>query len=193
MHGGTIEQIKGIVDKVDGYLKDREGILLYNLAQSCKGRGVIVEIGSWKGKSTIWLGKGSKMGRKVKVYAIDPHSGSSEHRKEYGEVWTFPEFSRNIKKAEIDDIVVPIVKTSAEASGDFAEPVELLFIDGAHEYEFVRLDFELWYPKLIDGGIMAFHDTRGWPGPKRVVNENLSKFKNRGVVDEITYGQKLVF
>jgi len=74
------EEIKKFVEKVDGWLLDIEGELLYDLAKNCKGNGVIVEIGSWTGKSTIWLGKGSKAGNKVKVYAIDPHTGSSEQK-----------------------------------------------------------------------------------------------------------------
>lgn len=54
------EEIKKLVERVDGWLTHGEGGLLYNLAKNCKGNGVIVEIGSWKGKSTIWLGAGSK-------------------------------------------------------------------------------------------------------------------------------------
>jgi len=49
-----IEQIKLLTRNVDGFLDEKEGILLYNLAKNCTGKGVIVEIGSWKGKSTIW-------------------------------------------------------------------------------------------------------------------------------------------
>lgn len=105
---------------------------------------MIVEIGSWKGKSTVWLAKGSKDGKGIKIYAIDPHKGSSEHRKWYGKVWTFEEFKENIKKARVDDVVVPIVKTSEETVRNWDKLVELLFIDGAHEYELVKQDFLLW-------------------------------------------------
>ena len=125
-----INEIKKLVDKVEGWLTDEEGKLLYNLAKECTGAGVIVEIGSWKGKSTIWLGKGSKRGNKVKIYAIDPHTGSSEHKEMYGNVWTFEEFIKNIKNAKVDDIIIPIVETSEEASRNFDEPVELIFVDG---------------------------------------------------------------
>jgi len=189
-----IEKIKKIVHKVQGWLTDREGEFLYNTAKNCKGKGVIVEIGSWKGKSTIWLGKGAKSGNKVKIYAIDPHFGSSEHKKWYGKCWTYEEFKKNIKNAEIDDIVVPIVKISKDAAKDFNEPVEFIFIDGAHEYELVKLDFKLWFPKLINGGIMAFHDTFKWPGPKKVVEKFVLKsknFRNVGFVDSITFAQKV--
>lgn len=188
-----MDKIRKLVDSVDGWLTDAEGELLYNLAKNCTGEGVIVEIGSWKGKSTIWLGKGSLKGEKVKVYAIDPHTGSSEHKKAYGKVWTFEEFSHNIKNAQLDDVVIPIVKTSEKAAKNFDDPVEFIFIDGAHEYELVKLDFELWFPKLINGGTMAFHDTMA-PGPKKVVEESLYKSKNFRTVrftDSITYAEKI--
>jgi predicted O-methyltransferase YrrM len=191
------EEIKKIVGKVEGWLSDVEGEFLYRTAKNCRGKGAIVEIGSWKGKSTIWLGKGSQAGNRTKVFAIDPHTGSSEHKKTYIEVWTFEEFKRNIKRADVDDIVIPVVKTSEEAAKDFQEKVEFLFIDGAHEYESVKLDFELWFPKLVNGGIIAFHDTIGYKpstGPKRVAEEYVYKsrnFKNVGFIGTITFAQKV--
>ena len=57
----------------------------------------------------------------------------------------------------------------------------------------VRLDFDLWYPKLSEGGIMALHDTVGWPGPQKVAEESIYKsgnFKNVSCVDSITYAEK---
>lgn len=190
----NMEETKKFIDKVEGYLTYREGETLYNLAKNCKGNGVIVEIGSWKGKSTIWIGNGSKNGNKVKIYAIDSHIGSSEHQKENEKTWTFEEFKKNIKNAKVDDIIIPLVKTSEDVAKNFDKPVEFIFIDGAHEYEFVKLDFDLWFPKVIDGGIMAFHDTMCYDGPKKVVRDLVYKskfFKNVGFVDSITFAQKV--
>lgn len=189
-----INEIKKLVDKVEGWLSDEEGELLYTLAKNCKGKGVIVEIGSWKGRSTIWLAKGSKAGNNVKIYAIDPHTGSPECKKLYGEIRTFGEFKKNIENTEVDDIVIPVVKTSEEVAENFNELVELVFVDGAHGYESVKLDFELWFPKLIDGGIMAFHDTIGWVGPKKVVEKYIYKsknFRNVGFIGSITFAEKV--
>lgn len=187
-------EIKTVIDNIEGWLTYPEGKLLYALAKKCTGKGAIVEIGSWKGKSTICLGKGSKAGSSAKIYAIDPHIGSQEHQEKHGKVWTFEEFKNNIKAAGVEDAIKPIVKTSEDAAKDFNEPVELLFIDGAHEYEPVKLDYELWAPKVIEGGIIAFHDTIKWPGPAKVVKDNLflsKNFRNVRVVDAITYGQKV--
>jgi predicted O-methyltransferase YrrM len=122
-----INEVRNLVDQVQGWLSYREGELLYNLAKNCSGKGVIVEIGSWKGKSTIWLAKGSKAGNNVSVYAIDPQSESN-----------FEEFNKNIKAAKIDDIVFPIVKKSEDAAKCFNKPVEMIFIDGSHVYDDVK-------------------------------------------------------
>ncbi|MBI2558015.1 class I SAM-dependent methyltransferase [Candidatus Woesearchaeota archaeon] len=190
-----LKEIQQLVDKVHGWLSPHEGITLYNLAKNCTGKGVVVEIGSWQGKSTIWLAKGSKKGNNVKIYAIDPHTGSSEHKEAYGKVWTFNNFKKNINKANVEDIVVPILKYSDKAAKTFNKPVELIFIDGSHEYDLVKLDFELWFPKVIDGGIIAFHDTVGWEGPKRLVKEIILKSRNFKSVKfadySITYGRKV--
>jgi len=189
-----LKEVKKLAEKVEGWLSDKEGRLLYNFAKKCTGKGVIVEIGSWKGKSTIWLAMGSKRGNRVKLYAVDPHTGSKEHKEIYGEVQTFEEFKKNIRDAGVEDIVIPVKRTSMEAAGEFNEPVELIFIDGAHEYELVKLDFELWFPKVIEGGIMAFHDTTWGAGPGRVVKEsvyNSRNFKNAGFIDSTTFARKV--
>lgn len=187
-----MDDIRRIAKDIDGWLTDAEGELLHKLAKNCKGKGVIVEIGSWKGKSTVYLANGSKAGNNVRVYAIDPHTGGPD-LKRLGKVWSFEEFKRNVAMAGVDDIVVPMIKTSEEAAKGFDQPIELIFIDGAHEYEMVKLDFNLWFPKVIDGGIMAFHDTKGRVGPTKVVKEYVYKSRNfRGVefVDTITFAKK---
>lgn len=190
-----LEEIRGLAEKAGREISHEEGELLFNLAKNCTGRGVIVEIGSWKGASTIWLAKGSKRRSNIKVYSIDPHTGDPEHWKKYGKVWTFGEFKKNIKNAKVGDVVVPIVKTSEEAAKNFDEPVELIFIDGSHEYEDVKLDFELWFPKVVEGGVMIFHDTIIYAkGPKKVTKEFVYKsknFRNVGYVYTTTFAEKV--
>lgn len=191
-----ISQIKKLLATVDGWLTDREGELLYDLARKCPRKGVIVEIGSWKGKSTIWLGRGSKAGNRVKIYAIDPHKGPSHPKKGYEQLTTLEEFQKNLRNAGIEDIVTPIVKTSEQAAREFHRPVALLFVDGAHEYDLARLDFHLWFPKVIDGGIMAFHDTTRSEsdGPRKVVEKFVYRsknFRNVGLVHSVTYAEKV--
>jgi len=189
------KEVNEIAKNIDGWVNEAEGEYLFETSRNCEGNGIILEIGSWKGKSTIYLGKGSQSGNKVKIYAVDPHTGSSEHIEEYGEVNTFDEFKKNIESAGLNNIITPVVKTSYDAFNMFDEPVEFVFIDGAHEYEQVKLDFELWFPRLIEGGKIAFHDSIGsYEGPRKVVKEyiyNSRNFKDVGFISSITFGTKV--
>jgi MMP 1-O-methyltransferase len=188
----SLEKTKQIANKIEGYLSEKEGEFLYNTAKICSGRGVIVEIGSWKGRSTIYLAKGSKAGNNIKVYAVDPHQGTKDHQN-HKVFNTFSEFKENLIKANVDDIVVPLVKTSEEASKNWQEPIEFLWIDGDHSFPMVKLDFDLWSPYLIKGGIIAFHDAVSGEPKKVVCNFVLKsgKFGNAGLIDTIFYAQKL--
>jgi predicted O-methyltransferase YrrM len=187
------KDIKTQVDRVDGWLNQPEGRLLYRLAKRCTGRGAIVEIGSWKGKSTIWLGHGSRAGCGQKIHAVDPHAGVIERGQTAVNVSTFDEFQRNIRTAGVHEVVVPHVDFSDSVARSFSEPVELIFIDGLHDYEAVKADFEAWFPKVMEGGVMAFHDTTGQAGPRKLVTERVYKsphFRNVRFARSITYAEK---
>ena len=147
---------------VPGWLSDEEAVALYELAKGCTGRGVIVEIGSFKGRSTICLGLGSQAGHGVPIYAVDPGHGWKR----------FAEFDANIRRAGIERLVTPVAAASGDAYSDFTEAaIELLFIDGSHRYDLVDLDFHLWTRRLIDGGMLAMHDTSAFfPGSCRVAD-----------------------
>jgi predicted O-methyltransferase YrrM len=172
---------------VPGWLSAEEAEVLHDLARGCTGRGVIVEIGSFKGRSTICLGLGSLAGRGLPVYAIDPGHGWKR----------FAEFQANIARAGVDGLVRPIAATSADAFPDFPDPaIELLFIDGSHRYDLVDLDFHLWTRKLVDGGMLAMHDTNAFfPGSCRVAEEQMykgSRYRHvRFVYSSMTVGQKV--
>jgi predicted O-methyltransferase YrrM len=150
-------RVKPLIADVPGWLTDDEGEALYELARACTGKGVIVEIGSFKGKSTVCLGLGSQAGASVPIYAVDPHQER------------FPEFKTNVQRAGIDELIRPVPSLSQAAAEEFHEPIELLFVDGSHEYDLVLEDFEKWVPKVVDGGWVAFHDTTWTAGPRKVV------------------------
>jgi predicted O-methyltransferase YrrM len=180
--------------RAKGWLTDAEGSLLFDLARACTGAGAILEIGSWQGRSTIWLARGSAAANRVPVYAVDPHTGSPEHHERYGEVWTFDIFRENIAAAGVSDLVHPILAPSVEAARGFDRPLELLFIDGDHSYEAVREDFDAWVGRVVEGGFVALHDTgENWDGPRRVVRESLfgsRHFTDIGFADSITYARR---
>lgn len=181
-------------ENVGGWLTEAEGLSLYNTARKIKTGNAIIEIGSWKGKSTICLGNGSRDGNRVKIFAIDPHIGSSEHHKMFGEIDTFEEFKQNIIKAGIAEFVEPIRNTSENAAKNFNQSIEFVFIDSAHEYKYVKLDFRLWFPKVMSGGVLAFHDSWYFIGLNLATLIPLltsSKIKNPRLVDTITYFEKV--
>jgi predicted O-methyltransferase YrrM len=169
-----------IYKKVKGQMQLVECQLLYNLAKESKFRGIIVEIGSYKGLSTACLAFGSLEGNKAKVYAIDPHLEYDSEK----------EFKENIAKLNLTSIVTPFVMTSEEAAKIINEPVKLIFIDGDHSYEAVKKDFELWFPKMAPGGVMAFHDSQFFDGVRKLTREKIYKskaFREVGLVDSITF------
>jgi predicted O-methyltransferase YrrM len=176
--------VKPLIADVPGWLTDEEGEALYELARGCTGRGAIVEIGSWKGKSTICLGLGSRAGNGVRIFAIDPHTD-----------YRFGDFTANVARAGISELVTPIASLSHAAAADFDEPIELLFVDGSHEETLVREDFDEWVPKVVEGGWVAFHDTTWTDGPRRVVGERIYRSRQfadvRFVVGSLTVARNV--
>ena len=165
-------QVRKIVSGIEGFLTDPEIDFLYTTAKNLEGTGVIVEIGSWKGKSTACLGRGSLAGSRVKIFAVDPHANSYVHR-DFQEEDTFQEFLSNVKNANAESVVMPVRKTSEEAvRGWEGEKIGFLWIDGDHTYPMVKKDLELWWPHVIDGGVVAFHDST-CEGVKQLMNEFL--------------------
>lgn len=189
--------------KLDGWFTLSEGKFLFDLASKIKGGGVILEIGSWKGKSTICLAKGANP--EIKICAIDPHVGSEEHQAAVpaGErVWTFDEFKKNLAAFEVESRVTPLVDYSYNIGKTWNQPIELLFIDGAHDEASVAKDFEMFAPHVISGGWIVMHDTTGtwqpglagWKGPRVVADRQLFGSEQIGqmyVVDTITAGQRV--
>ncbi|MBI5732381.1 class I SAM-dependent methyltransferase [Candidatus Jorgensenbacteria bacterium] len=178
---------------IDGWLTEAEGLFLYTTAKTIESEKAIVEIGSWKGKSTICLGNGVKEGNKSKIYAIDPHIGSSDHKlRREGD--TFEIFKQNIEIAGLNEYIQAIKKSSEEAAKNFKEQIGFIFIDGGHEYKFASLDFKLWFPKIADGGVIAFHDSWHRAGPSLVTTFVLltsSRIQGVKLIDRITYFKKV--
>jgi predicted O-methyltransferase YrrM len=172
-------------------LTNDEVDFLYRLGQFNHCAGAIVEIGSFKGKSTVALARGAAATHGAPVYAIDPHCIQPEEG--YLED-TEAAFLANIEAAGVASHVVPLIMTSEAAAKDWREPVRLLWIDGDHRYEPTRLDFTLWEPHVVCGGIIAMHDTIRKQGPKRVLWERVfrsGRFQQIAIVDNITAVRKV--
>ena len=154
------------VHTLPGMLTAAEVECLFKLGQFNDRAGVIVEIGSWKGKSTVALARGASRVHDEKIYAIDPHGVLPEEGYLQD---TSAEFLDNIKRTGVEARVVPMIMTSEAAAQGWDKPIRLLWIDGDHRYEPAKLDFTLWEPFLVEGGILAMHDTIRKNGPKRVL------------------------
>ena len=171
---------------IEGWLSDEESATLYDLASRCTGRGVIVEIGSFKGRSTVSLALGTREGASLPIFAIDPHRGPS-----------YEEFRENIRRAGVEDQVTQVRQASQEALAAIGDhPIELLFIDGNHTYDMVLQDFALFVPRVIEGGWVAMHDTiSSFPGSKRVAEQLMYRSHNftgvRFVPSTMTVGRKV--
>ena len=192
---------------IPGWLSEDEAITLYELALSLPDDGpVAVEIGSWLGKSSLVISKGLKGKKEPKLYCIDPFNGDADEvdRAMYGREMrklnlTLEEtFLDNMKKHGVLDVVRPLRGYSYEFAAGFKEPIDLLFIDGNHDYEAVFQDFEQWEPLLKVGGTIAFHDVvlgenPDPVGPGMVAKQHIfdrPKWTNVKLVDALLVAEK---
>lgn len=179
---------------VDGHMLDVQCFALQLLAADGPGSGAIVELGSFKGKSTICLALGAKGAGRELVYAVDHFQGSTEHQEGepnedptiVAEGTTYHSFLTNIAAQGVQDQVVPVPSTSAAAARRWDKPVRLLFIDADHSYESSRADFEAWAPHVVDGGLIVFHDIGTWEGVTQFYNELVTTdLRYRPLVDVV--------
>jgi predicted O-methyltransferase YrrM len=187
------DQIEG----VEGWLSFAEAMALYRMVvdHPTPGPITVVEIGSWKGRSTIALAQAVKdRPSGGLVHAIDPHTGSEEHHREFGKVDTFDEFRQNIEGARVADLVHPIREFSTDAARQF-EPqcVHALFVDGAHDYTNVRRDVSDWLPRLANRSHVAFNDVN-WLGVFRALQGGVirgdASFSKPSIVDHTLYYER---
>jgi MMP 1-O-methyltransferase len=161
----------------NGFMPPEEGDALYEAAMAA-GAGVpglpFLEVGSYCGRSTVWLGAAARE-RGTVVFAVDHHRGSEENQPgwewhdptlvdpEVGVMDTLPFFRRTILHAGLEDVVVATVGRSPAVARAWRPPLAFVFIDGGHGEEPARLDYELWTPHVAMGGLLAIHDV--FPDP----------------------------
>ena len=158
-----------LLARTKGFLDPEEGIRLYETALIASKMGPCLEIGSYCGKSTLYLGAACKENASV-LFSIDHHRGSEEQQpgEEYfdaelydeqqGKIDTFRFFRQTIEQAGLEDTVIPMVCRSALAARQWAIPLALVFIDGGHSYEDAFTDYNAWAPHLLPGGYLLIHD-----------------------------------
>ncbi len=164
------EAVEGTV----GHLSLAETRLLRRRARAVT-EGVIIEVGSFRGRSTIALSWGAREGgRDIPIYALDPHEKfTGAFGGEFGPQ-DRREFYANMLRTNSWENVRLINLSSEVVTPGWDKPVGMLWIDGDHEYAGVKRDFECWSPYLLPGAAVLFDDThRG--GPKQLVEELLAE------------------
>ncbi|MDP1819660.1 MAG: class I SAM-dependent methyltransferase [Acidimicrobiales bacterium] len=151
-----------------------EGMALHDAAAALEVPGPLLEVGSYCGKSSIYLGAAAKGQGRV-LFAVDHHRGSEENQPGWewhepelvdpavGRIDTLPWFRRAVHDAGLEGTVVAVVGDSPSVAAAWATPLAFLFIDGGHGDEPARTDYERWTPHVVPGGVLCIHDV--FPDP----------------------------
>lgn len=164
----NIDQIKGFIDPDEG-----EALYRYSLA-NCKDKPCL-EIGSYCGKSSVYIGTAVKINNQI-LYSIDHHKGSEEQQpgEEYFDpdlinqngdgIDTYPFFLNTIKISKLEDHIKPILGDSVEVAQKWNQMLSMVFIDGGHSEESAQNDYKFWKKFIEPGGLLIIHDV--FPNPK---------------------------
>ena len=172
---------RAVAPRVRGWLRLPDAHFLYDAARTGRGEGVIVEIGSAFGRSTIFLARGSMDAGRERVIAIDPHTGFELNSPDSSSPRA--EFEANLTAHGVRHHVDLIPTTShAAAQDEVAQPIRLLFIDGLHDYEAVALDIADWVPRVVPDGIILFDDYVN-PDPRFGVRRAVDELVASGLVE----------
>ena len=157
-----------------GFMPPDEGLALYAAAHDVDVAGPFLEIGSYCGKSAVYLGAAAQEQDRL-LFALDHHRGSEENQAgwehhepdlvdpEIGQMDTLPIFRRTIQRAGLEGTVVALVGDSPLVGAVWQLPLALLFIDGGHGHDPAHRDYETWVPHLAPGGTLLIHDV--FPDP----------------------------
>ncbi|HSO94774.1 MAG TPA: class I SAM-dependent methyltransferase [Acidimicrobiia bacterium] len=152
-----------------GFMPDEEGIALHDAGLVAAAVGPLLEVGTYCGKSAIYLGAAARAGDTV-LFTVDHHRGSEENQAgwewhderlvdpETGRLDTLPWFRRTIAAAELEDAVVAVIGDSPTVAGHWSTPLGLVFIDGGHAFDVALADYLGWASHVAAGGYLVFHD-----------------------------------
>jgi predicted O-methyltransferase YrrM len=190
----TIERAWQRARVVPGFMADNEIRFIATVAACTPATGSTVEIGSFKGKSTVALATVADQYHLDPVVAIDPHAGLSYLGPDMPQqTQTFDEFLASLKSAGVEHKVEFHRAFSRDVARDWNRPIRFLWIDGDHSYKGCKEDFDLFAPYLADGAVVAFHDTlNAFDGPIRVFVEEVlrsDRFGPTGFVHSVSWGQ----
>ena len=192
------DKLRQAAEAARGFMPPDEGLALYQTAADYAHVGPIAEIGTYCGKSTIYLAAAAGSAGQL-VVTVDHHRGSEEiqpgwehHDAELvdpatGRMDSLPFFRSALAAAGLEEHVVAVIGTSTDVARLWRTPLGMLFIDGGHSEQLVVADYEGWAPWVAPGGALAFHDifsdpADGGQGPYRVYLRAL----NSGAFKEVS-------
>ncbi len=173
-----------------GFMPEDEGLALYDAAVDAAPLGPLVEIGSYRGRSTLLLAAAAATAG-THVVTIDHHRGSEEHQPgwEYhdpdlvdpavGRIDTLPSFRATVATSGLEEHVIAVVGRAEYLGRYWQRPVGMVFVDGSHTDESAQRDYEMWAPRVAAGGVLAIHDVfenpdEGGQAPYRAYQRALS-------------------
>jgi predicted O-methyltransferase YrrM len=157
-----------------GFMPDDEGLALHRLARERLPHGPVLEVGTYCGKSAVYLGAAARAVGGV-VFTVDHHRGSEENQPGWehhdaslvdartGRMDTLPHFRRTLEEAGLEDVVVAVVGDSATVATWWRTPLSLLFVDGGHGERPAHADYDGWARWVMPQGLLAIHDV--FPDP----------------------------
>jgi MMP 1-O-methyltransferase len=174
-------ELERVARAAKGFMPPDEGLALYEAGLVGGSSGPLLEIGTYCGKSAVYLGAAARK-RGTVLFTIDHHRGSEEMQAGWahhdpstvdgsGRIDSYPFFRHTMDEARLDEVVVAMIGDSVTIAQHWRTPLGLLFIDGAHSPEPAMADYEAWSPHVVD--VLAIHDvfadpSEGGQGPHLV-------------------------
>ena len=196
-------------NSIKGFLDHEEGLALYEKTLIYSKLGPCLEIGSYCGKSALYIGTATKLNKQT-LFSIDHHRGSEEQQpgEDYCDpdlindkgdgINTLPYFLETIKRSNLGDAISPIISSSQEASVNWQKDLAMVFIDGGHSQKAAMTDYLLWNKYLIPGGLLAIHDVfpdpeDGGRPPFEIYNlaKKSGQFKELPMIKSLAFLEKL--
>jgi predicted O-methyltransferase YrrM len=195
------EHLLAAARSAKGFMPDDEGLVLFRIARDRLPHGPVLEIGSYCGKSAVYLGAAAREVGGI-VFSVDHHHGSEENQAGWehhdpslvdprtGRMDTLPTFRETISSAGLTDVVVGVLGESAGIARHWQTPLSLVFIDGGHGTEPAHADYHGWARWVMPGGILAIHDV--FPDPAdggRPPDEFYQRALVSGCFEAVSYKQ----
>jgi MMP 1-O-methyltransferase len=163
------EHLLKVARAAKGFMPDGEGLALHEAGLVGASIGPLLEIGTYCGKSAVYLGAAARQGGTV-LFTVDHHRGSEENQAGWehhdmelvdprtGRMDTLPFFRRTMEDAQLEDVVVAVIGQSIPVARAWQTPLGFLFIDGGHAEDVAMADYAAWTPHIAQGGTLAIHD-----------------------------------